>query len=85
MTTTRAALGGEVEQRLADRGGRGGVHAPGGLVDHQHARPCRISRPMTNFCRLPPDSARAACPARRAHVEWAMIRFGEGARRGPSR
>ena len=81
----RRPLGGQVEQRLPDRGGGRGIDAPGRLVDHQNTRGrCRTSRPMTNFCRLPPDSARAAVSGPGVRTSKAsMIRLGEAARAAP--
>ena len=71
MTMTRRALGRQVHAAPAGSAPPPAASTPqvGWLTTSTSGR-CRISRPMTNFCRLPPDSARAArARAGRAHVE----------------
>ncbi len=78
----RAAGRREVDQRLADQPRRARIDAPGRLVDDEKAGLRIISRPMTNFCRFPPDNfARLWVGLRHPHVE--TLHDGAGRTDGP--
>ena len=83
MTSDAAALAGEIDQRLPDEPRGAGIDAPGRLVDDEDAGRRMISRPTTNFCRLPPESLRGLRIALRpcARRSSATIARGQAPRR----
>ena len=82
MTTMAEPRGGKVHQRLVDgrRGPR--VNSPRRLADRTRTSGfCMISRPMMNFCRLPPDSNSATAEGPVALTEKVLITVSASAAR----
>ena len=72
ITSDGGAVGGQVDQRLVDGGGRTGIHPPGRLRDHQHARVLQHLAADDELLQVAArQAARRRVDARRADVEFA--------------